>query len=313
MKPTRNLYDIAHRYSEEVQTPSPYVPHPYVHPDITGVKTSRSPSEVNIGADAYVWGDFEKLAYLAHTHMNPQYAFLTHIASKTPGFVLSKYRIISYNKLIYYRQLVPHDLDIDEFEATSYWRRLMKDTGVKLIFIDLSVTLSGSTSAGGHANLIIIDKVRKVVEFFDPHGHHHVEYVPTTWSTDFAYIFKSKFQCTSSLVSSCFIPRKYTILRYMDSCPQYGFQYYDDVFGGTRDKYDRGGYCMLWCMFLLELRLANKHMSTKDVQEQFISTYGQSQTKEMLGKLFRKFIRRYNLFLYEIIPNRWYETSQMEI
>ena len=46
------------------------------------------------------------------------------------------------------------------------WKLMMKDKKCKIIFIHTGLKKNGYY----HASWIIVDKVKKVVEFFDPHG-----------------------------------------------------------------------------------------------------------------------------------------------
>lgn len=79
-----------------------------------------------------------------------------------------------------------------------------------------------------------------------------------------------------------------------DSCPLYGFQIFESFAGELNLSTDIAGYCLFWTMFLLDLRIGNLHMGTKDVQEYFIQKYGTiAGSVEELSKRFRNFIRRY--------------------
>lgn len=298
----------ATKYSDEVQTPSPYSPKPFrlinynpiYHYDVSNVDFGATHSRVS---------DLHKMHYIAKMHQTAPYnGYLRVFAESSPSFALSKYSLV-VNKdgsggdfIDKFDNVVPIQIVIE------YLKGLMKNKQIKLIFIYTIVVMLSDASAT-HSNWMIIDKPRKVVELFDPHGYKEHERgalygTSLFWNVDLVEAIKKTFQHNKSLPELCFIPRKYKILRYIDSCPMYGFQHFESSYDTAPISGDRGGYCTMWCIFLLELRLTNRSMSTKDVQEQFFSKYGVGMTQKMLGTAFGDFIRKYTYFLELLTGDR---------
>lgn len=286
-------------YSDKVATPSPYTPREFHEIDYGPIHTFDI-SNADLSDTHTYLNDRLMLDYVAQRHhiSYPFNGYLQFIAETTPSFVLSKYTLSVKDDGTGCNFLDFSGNDIPARIAIEYWKSLMTNVRIKLIFIYTSTCVRDTLSR--HANWIIIDKPRKVVELFDPHGHALIETQllygkKSKWNVDLAHAIKHTFQYNEPQWR--FIPKKYTILRYMDSCPLYGFQYYEAAFGGPKRDLDRAGYCAMWCIFLLELRLTNKSMSTRDVQEFLLQRYGAGASRELLGTAFRDFIRKYTHFL----------------
>lgn len=289
----------AHDYSTRIQTPSKFTPaDEFFIPPYDNL--TIPPEYTNINLYPSSRRDKEILSYIAHKHMDPAHAYLEHLSSNTPGFVLSKYSITSDGQNLKIEHFIPPYVNVRPNIAINYWRKLMLDPKVKLIFIE--------SSTYQHANWTIIDKPRKVVEFFDPHGYSSKE----RDADNFVQLFIDAFQTqpgSGPLAPLNFIPRKYEVLQFRDSCPYRGFQHYESMYGGISKLNDRKGYCMMWCIFLLELRLTNKSYGTLDIQNYMLEYYGKDRTKEALGELFREFIRNFNTFMLVKVPTDYLSNS----
>ena len=197
--------------------------------------------------------------------------------------------------------LTPYEVDL--ITAVNYWKNLMKNKKIKIIFI---YTISKPVShRSSHATWTIIDKVRRRVEFFDPHGSFVISTRPNFWSVDWSEKFKQTFLITSSKRDPYrFIPNHYYTSNFVESCPLYGFQAIESEF--PQQDIDLKGYCMLWSVFMLELRLSDIGTDIRKVQESVIETMSQtlnrlsrhsSDFNKRLAYAFRNFIRRYSLYM----------------
>lgn len=208
---------------------------------------------------------------------------------------------------------------VSYFEAVDHWKDLMSTRDIKLIFIYASIC---SKNGNSHANWVIIDKVRKVVDFVDPHGFlfQEVEDRKTNkWLIDFVSFFKKYFVFPKNTdgvdLTFCFIPRDYTINPYKDSCSKWGFQYFENK-GLENYDLDLEGFCMLWNIFLLDLKLGNPHMTTRQGQKKMLEYYRSSVRSRHskfktpkdwipeVGQEFKNFIRDYGLYLKAIYDER---------
>ena len=266
--------------------------------------------------------------------LNSAMDFLINKKYKSIGAILSKYFLKVYpnrgNPYIGVKNI--DTLEQIEFPiAIDYWRELMINKKVKLIFIKTSVmNRDDITENIYHANWIIIDKVRKVVEFVDPHGFYNVEDIKNNkWILDLPSNFQNRFVYTNSREDTdfCFIPRDYQIYRYTESCPKIGFQTLESL--GVPHFLDIKGYCHLWTLFLLDLRLGNPQLTTRDVQVKMIlglkdkhenkswipkflrptfrklfGTNDETAWRKEVGILFKEFIRDYGLYWYDMFGKK---------
>lgn len=182
-------------------------------------------------------------------------------------------------------------------QVNKYWVQLMQNIKVKIIFIPLTVDKIGSDS---HANMIIVDKRRKCVEFFDPHGSliaHDAE--------NLISMFSESYVCNSYLNGLCFIPNTYRVKTYGLSCPSRGFQYWESLYGTYHAPYPDAGYCMFWTVFMLDLRLSNLSRETEYVQKKYIRmSLEHHKSYRDLGESFRKFIIEYSNYWGEKFSRR---------
>lgn len=287
-------------YSKLIKTPSMYIP------PASGF-TRPSEPEVILPIDTLVrWNATEAQNALL-------FLFKRH---ESKGAVLSRYNITTKHNYIHFLDYYTA-LDVPSDIVIQYWRNLMYNQDIKIVFI---LTQVYTTKNEGHANWIIIDKVRKVVEFFDPHGSYVInDPLRNDWNMNLVENFMNRFWCknkTSLSRTECFIPRKYTVSTYQDSCPLIGFQGYEMNISPTPDI-DQRGYCMIWSIFMMDLRLGNLHMTTKQVQNQYINLYrniiknipatGSPASGTMtlgqlrLGRMFKDFIRNYVIFIQSLI------------
>ena len=93
-----------------------------------------------------------------------------------------------------------------------------------------------------HANVLLIDKKRKTIEFFEPHGYKKELSSP--------YEHVSKYHTKYKLLKEYFskILKQYTFVNASEIIKQRGFQ----------DKYDsNSGYCVTWSCLFVHYRILN--------------------------------------------------------
>ena len=101
-----------------------------------------------------------------------------------------------------------------------------------------------------HANILLIDNERKIIEFFEPHG------------------YKKEFSTPSDPVTQ--YHKKYKALKdyWKKITPKYEFINASDVLGkrNFQTKYDSGsGYCTVWSGIFAHYRLLNPDTPLKDL------------------------------------------------
>jgi hypothetical protein len=194
--------------------------------------------------------------------------------------------------------------EVSTDESVEYWKNLMINPFIKIIFIRTDTSVKKTSVS--HATWTIIDKVRNIVEFFDPHGSHVIEKHPDYWSLNWVDTFKNMFQCKyfRNNEGICFIPKNYRILAYDISCPSLGFQTYELRYG-IKDETAEKGFCMLWSIFLLDIRLGNLEYGTRDIQLDILNSIMSqskyesksiSEKRQDMGTNFKRFIRDYGLY-----------------
>lgn len=226
------------------------------------------------------------------------------------GGVLSEYSFDLTEEGVVKVEILQDEYDDDELfqedeieltDAVNYWKNLMYDKSCKIVFIKTVVKLEQSDGTL-HSTWTIIDKVRKVVEFFDPNGAFpYLEEKRDRYEfmVDWVSEFKKIFCCQRKVNDLCFIPKKYNIMSYESSCSKYGFQYIEYNYGGEIDlNIEPGGYCVIWCLFMLDLRLGNIGMDTQKIQEKIIRNYLDEKGKFMFGLELRNFIRNYMMYVH---------------
>lgn len=185
-------------------------------------------------------------------------------------------------------------------EKIDYFRFFMKDTTCKIIIAQISCEFVGRDMS--HSNILIIDKVREIVEIYEPHGSI------TRMVPFYLNELKNIIQCRDKLTKSlCFIPRKYKFLSRIESYPMNGFQNLERL-GIPNETIDLNGFCNIWNLFFLDLRLSNLHFDVRQVQTDFIKIFSgydlgdedtlrdlktKGEIRIIIGKLFKEFIRIY--------------------
>ena len=184
----------------------------------------------------------------------------------------------------------------------------MHDEHVQLILLPLSIFKQQEEI--GHQNLLVIDKLRQTIEFYDPSGadYHHTEYGKIVIN-----IVMNKLSTYSEF-------QNYTVMEYEKTCPVHGLQYYEDK--KPYSPRDYPGYCVIWTLFLMHLRIKYYkkdpmrvhshylHQLTRDktmVAPQ-ISSLNSWLTKELkIADKFRIFLKKYSTFIFKQMEQHIYE------
>jgi len=125
------------------------------------------------------------------------------------------------------------------------------DKNAEFIIIPLGIELT----AGSHANYIIYDVKNKTVERFEPHGASTppgLNYSPRILDE----LLESRFKLIDENITY-FAPQDYL--------PKIGFQLMD-IFENNKKKIgDPGGFCALWSVWYVDMRLKYKNIECKEL------------------------------------------------
>lgn len=125
------------------------------------------------------------------------------------------------------------------------------DKNAEFIIIPLGIELN----AGSHANYIIYDVKNKTVERFEPHGASTppgLNYSPRILDE----LLESRFKLIDEDIKY-FAPQDYL--------PKIGFQLMD-IFENNKKKIgDPGGFCALWSIWYVDMRLRYKNIDCKEL------------------------------------------------
>jgi hypothetical protein len=151
---------------------------------------------------------------------------------------------------------------VGEISVGEMLKKYFFDPEVELILIPFSIWRSTIDMQGleptGHQNLLVIDKHNPTIEFYDPNGseYHHMR--------NGKHVINSVLKKISE-----FVPvTEFNILEYENTCPSRGIQTYEQ---NNYDPNEIAGYCVLWTLFLLHLRIKYHKSNPKHVQEHYIS------------------------------------------
>ena len=171
----------------------------------------------------------------------------------------------------------------NEYEISKYLNNYINqiriDKKYKFIVIYLSIIYNTSS----HANLLIYDLSKMIIERFEPYGNSSSEYnfhvimdqileEELTWNTGFKYITPGEYM------------------------PDNGFQNISDENNKLYEKPgDIGGFCLAWCLWYLESKLRNETVDSNNLIVKLINKINSS------GLLFIEYIRNYSNNLYNKI------------
>jgi len=162
----------------------------------------------------------------------------------------------------------------------------LNDTTVRFIIIYL-----GIKGDRGHANMLIIDKVNKTIERFEPHGSKVYNSLDITIEYYFLY---------EGIIDK-YIPPK----SYCTAGPQ-AFQCKSLLEMSDRDK-RVGGYCLAWTLWYTDIRLSYPDLSLKEldqkIKERFDWYQKQGISKNKIIKNFGYFIEKHRRRILSNYPS----------
>lgn len=143
-----------------------------------------------------------------------------------------------------------------------------------------------------HSNILIYDTKKKELERFEPHGDIYTR-------ENIRPIIKKMYKNIDDDILKFLNKYEKNVKKYykpIDYCPEMSFQTLE-VLENESLPIDPGGYCSMWCIWYLDLRLSNPNKSRKTIVNFAISKI------EKDG--FKNFIRDYSLFIkQEILKQR---------
>jgi hypothetical protein len=180
----------------------------------------------------------------------------------------------------------------EEYAKISVFRDLPEKIHMCMVSVSEVVVLKynifsfgyvGGECLMGHSCIVIINKFRGTIEFFDSNG-----------SESHFNFYRDKDYLAIRNFLHKMLP-DYTYLTFEESCPRLGFQHYESR--TPKSKYDRSGYCMIWSMFLAELRVKYFKEDPVEVQNTYISDLSRIHG-DGLSEYLRVFIRNYAVHMY---------------
>jgi hypothetical protein len=156
-------------------------------------------------------------------------------------------------------------------------KKCLESEKIRFIFIKLTLIPSAN---GTHANILVYDKLKNVLERFEPYGI--IPYVDSD-NLDI-FIHKIGIEC---------INKNITYIKPSDMFDSLGPQVIsDDSNYNIRKLGDPNGYCLAWTLWFLELRINNPDITAKEIMKNNIGSIIKSNAVNA-DKLFINFIRNY--------------------
>lgn len=205
--------------------------------------------------------------------------------------LLLDYPLIKNEKLLeYYKKVgikLHYKLDFTNIEIVWVYQKLIYPTFFKLILLKkinevndlLILPLGIELSEGSHANMIIIDPRKKIIERFEPNGKNNprgLYYNPNLLDSILKNIF-SEIVPSFSYIS----PKEYL--------PVVGFQLIETLEDETCKKIgDPNGFCAVWCIWWVHQKIKFKNIESKNLAESLIENI------KLTNKSFKNLIRNFS-------------------
>lgn len=157
---------------------------------------------------------------------------------------------------------------------TENFKRCVNNNKIRFVIIPLGIEIK----EGGHANYIIFDKESFSVERFEPYGAHS----PSNYDYNENLL--------DSLLSFKFneIYNNITYVSPIKYLPKIGFQYID-VYEKKNNIGDPGGFCSLWAIWYVDMRLTHPDYDRKNLANKLL------QEVRRTGISFKNLIRNYSV------------------
>ncbi len=147
------------------------------------------------------------------------------------------------------------------------------------------IPLGIDVSMGSHANIIIIDTNKKIIERFEPNGINPPSgfyYNPELLDT----LLKNKF---------LEILPEYAFISPSEYLPTIGFQILETIEESKCKKIgDPNGFCAVWCLWWVEQKLINYEIDSKELAVELIKQI------KLSNKSFKKLIRNYSIKISQL-------------
>ncbi len=147
------------------------------------------------------------------------------------------------------------------------------------------IPLGIDVSMGSHANIIIIDTNKKIIERFEPNGINPPSgfyYNPELLDT----LLKNKF---------LEILPEYVFISPSEYLPTIGFQILETIEESKCKKIgDPNGFCAVWCIWWIEQKLINYEINSKELAVELIKQI------KLSNKSFKKLIRNYSIKISQL-------------
>jgi hypothetical protein len=170
-------------------------------------------------------------------------------------------------------------------DTFSTVKQFIKNCDKPIVAVPVHLTVEWTKGPNGvveyhdsqHANILIIDRKRKTIEIFEPHGV----------STMFENRMYNAIEKMDK-VWHAFGPKTFTVTTSEAMCPAIKFNTNN---GPQAASIDDNGSCTLWSLWFLHVRLQNPHMSGKEAQEHALeSILSKANNKEEVSIALKRFI-----------------------
>jgi ankyrin repeat protein len=147
------------------------------------------------------------------------------------------------------------------------------------------IPLGIEVSNGAHANIIIIDIIKKTIERFEPNGKNSpngLYYNPELLDN----ILENKF---------LILLPNYTYFKPHNFLPVIGFQMLETIEENKCKKIgDPNGFCAIWCVWWVEQRVSNSQIKISNLANKLINQI------RLSNKSFKNLIRNYSIKIVQI-------------
>ena len=173
------------------------------------------------------------------------------------------------------RLFFPH-IFLDKLEE------IYKSNKFSYIIVPVAIILDN----GNHANVMLIDLKNKTIERFEPHG------------SEYPYQFNYNPELLDSLLEKklfMVLADNFKYYKPKSYLPKIGFQSFDSMESKQQKNIgDPDGFCILWCIWYAEYRLANRDINKKTLVKKIIRKVKTSTVT------FRERIRNYSKRITDI-------------
>lgn len=169
----------------------------------------------------------------------------------------------------------------DEFD--NNFNKCLKNNKIRFIIVPLGIELQ----KGNHANYILYDKKINEIERFEPHGSHapyKFNYNPNMLDK----LLERKFKRLNPNI---------TYIRPSDYLPKIGFQLFDAYEKSCKKIGDPKGFCALWSMWYVDMRMKYKQVDRTKLVKNMIKTI------KLEDISFKNMIRDYSKHVIKIRDN----------